>query len=114
ELAEQELGDVDLPGRYRAQDIGMLDERAVGVHRDVERAAGVFLHVLRERLDVAGVELAVGVRRRHVPFGLRVRGEGGQRRGCNENSFHWMDLPDLTGNLSLLPPAPWRPARATR
>src|SRR2546425_6788588 len=74
------LGDVHLAGRNRPQDVRMLDQRAVRMHGDVERAVSGFLHILDERAHVAGVELAVGIRRRHVPLGLRL-GAADQRRG---------------------------------
>ncbi len=80
ELREQELGDVHLAGRNRPQDVRMLDQRAVRMHGDVERAVSGFLHILDERAHVAGMELAVGIRRRHVPLGLRL-GAADQRRG---------------------------------
>jgi hypothetical protein len=34
-LPEQDFADVHLAGRHRAQDVRMLDERAVGVHHDL-------------------------------------------------------------------------------
>src|SRR5215213_2475929 len=49
----------------------MLDQRGVAVHGDLQLAAlGDFLGELAR---VPGVEGAVGVRRRHVPLGLRER-----------------------------------------
>ena len=41
--------------------------------RDFERAVGRLVDVGCELHDVAGVEIAVRIRRRHVPFGLRGR-----------------------------------------
>ena len=58
----------------------MLDERAVRVHHDLELAAGGLLHVLDELLDVARVELAVGIGRGHVPLGLRL--DDADRKGA--------------------------------
>ena len=91
ELRKQELGDVHLPGGHSAQDVRMLDERAIGMNLDDELAAARFLHVLDEGAHVARVELAVGIRRGHVPFGLRLRrkserdGERSDERFCAEH-----------------------------
>ena len=49
----------------------MLDQRASRVDRDFEGAVGRLVDVGCELHDVAGVEIAVRIRRRHIPFGLR-------------------------------------------
>jgi hypothetical protein len=65
----------------------MLDQRAVAVHDDLEPAAGRFLHVVGELPDVDRVKLAVAVRRRHVPFGLRVDRTGENDRSSDPERF---------------------------
>src|SRR5262249_48193335 len=80
ELAEQELGDVDLAGGNRPQHVRMLDQRAVGMHCDLELTTGRALDVLHEALDVEGVKLSFAVWRGHVPLGLRMSGRGERGR----------------------------------
>ena len=64
----------------------MLDERTVGMHADIQLAAGGLLHVFDEGDDVC-VEFAVGIRGRHVPLGLRERSTGNEqeRKECGRS-----------------------------
>ncbi len=57
---------------HRALDLGRLEQRRVGVHGDLELAAGRLVDVGDELHDVLGVEVGRRIGGRHVPLGLRA------------------------------------------
>jgi hypothetical protein len=73
---DDQLADLRLPGLHRALDLVRLEQRAVGVHGDLELAAGGRIDLLGELLDVLGVEVAGRIRGGHVPRGLGLCGGG--------------------------------------
>ena len=60
EVDQQDLADLRLPALHRALDLGRLEQRGVGVHRDLELAAGGLVDVGGELLEVLGVEVGAG------------------------------------------------------
>jgi hypothetical protein len=77
---------------HRALDLGRLEQRGVGVHRDLELAAAALVHVAGELGDVLGVEVARRVGGGQVPLGLRkgcaVQAKGQASEGNAELVIH--------------------------
>ena len=79
EVDQQHLADLRLAALHRALDLGRLEQRGVGVHRDLQLAAGRLVDVVGELDQVLGVEVGRRVGGRQVPLGLG-RGGGGDGR----------------------------------
>jgi hypothetical protein len=73
EVDQQDLAGLRLVALHRSLDLVRLEQRRVGVHGDLEPAAGRLVDVGDELRNVLRMEVGRRVRGRHIPFGLRRR-----------------------------------------
>jgi hypothetical protein len=79
--AHQHFAHLCLPGRHGALDIRRLEQRGIGVNRDLDLAPGGSLNLLAE-LDEVLCKIIVGrIGGGQVPLGLRLRNS--RRHGEN-------------------------------
>jgi hypothetical protein len=76
---QQHFTDLRLAALHRALDLVGLEERGIGMHRDLELAAAGLVDVGRELRERFGVEIAGGVGSGQVPLGLGLRDAGSQQ-----------------------------------
>ena len=94
---DQDLADLRLLGLHRALDLVGLEQRRVGVDRDLDLAARRLVDVGDELHDVLGMEVGRWIGGRHVPFCLRG-GAGGNakaerhRGGVDQFHFRFSDV----------------------
>ena len=86
EVDEQDFTHLCLPTLHRAFDLGRFEKRGIGMHSDLQFATAGFVNVVGKLRQVFGVEVAGGVGRGQVPFGLGLCARRGQEQGqkCGE------------------------------
>jgi hypothetical protein len=70
EVGQQDLADLRLPALHGALDFGRLEQRRIGVHRDLQLAARGLVHVVGKLGQVDRVEVGGRVGGGQVPPGL--------------------------------------------
>ncbi|MNV58030.1 hypothetical protein D3C71_1503870 [compost metagenome] len=94
EIGQQNLAHLRLAALHGTLDLGRLEQCGVGMHRDLELAAGGLVNIARQLHHVLGVEVGGGVRCGQVPFGLgKSRGD---RQTGNQGQAECGDGEDST------------------